>query len=99
MDITFVIVLNVRTPEGFSRFWEFDVGADHEAVEALYASLEGREPEGDEGFLHLDMVEMRHGLPFNVHVLNCSAAELARNVYKVTMQFFRWKNLDQHMPE
>ena len=99
MEKTFLIVLNMRTADGFSKFGQFDVGMDRKAVEELYGSLEGKEPEGDEGFLHLDLMEIRKGLPVNLRVLSCSAAELSRNVYMITKEIFRWKNLNEVMPE
>jgi hypothetical protein len=89
----FFIVLNVRTAGGFVRFGEFDLGDDQEAVEALYSSLEGREAEDESAFLHLDLVEMRRGLPLSLRVLSCSAAELGRNVCAITRQVFQSKNL------
>ncbi|HVW60964.1 MAG TPA: hypothetical protein VHC48_13035 [Puia sp.] len=94
-----MIVLNMRTAEGFVRFGQFELGMDRASVEALYETLEGQEPEGEEGFLHIDLVEMRQGLPVSLRVLSCSAAELARNVCAITRQVFRWKNLDESMPE
>ncbi len=99
MESTFLIVLNMRTADGYVRFGEFDLGMNREVVEALYASLEGLEPEGEEGVLHLDLVEIRLGLPVSLRVLNCSLAELGRNVCAITREIFRCKNLDEAMPE
>jgi hypothetical protein len=84
----------MRTVEGFVRFGQFELGSDRESVESLYQMLEGREPEGDEGILHIDLVEMREGLPVSLRVLTCSAAELGRNVCTITREIFRWKNLE-----
>lgn len=98
MKSKFLIVFNVRTAEGFVRFGAFELGVDRASMEELYKTLEGREPEGEEGFLHLDLVEMRQGLPVSLHVLSCSAAELGRNVSAISRQVFRWKNLDEAMP-
>jgi hypothetical protein len=94
----FMMVLNMKTADGFVPFGQFELGTDREAVRALYQTLEGREPHGEEGFLHIDLVEMRRGLPMSLRVLECSAPELARNVLLITKQVFRWKNLDEAMP-
>jgi hypothetical protein len=79
--------MNMRTAGGYMRFAEFDLGMNREAVEALYASLEGCEPKGEEGILHLDLVEMRQGLPVSLRVLSCSLAEFGRNVCTITNRF------------
>lgn len=79
------------------RFGQFELGKDRSAVNALYASLEGREPEGEEGVLHLDLVEIDDGLPVNLRVLSCSGEELARNVLVITREIFRWRNLNGGM--
>ncbi|HWB91288.1 MAG TPA: hypothetical protein VG605_05530 [Puia sp.] len=99
MESRFVIVLNMRTAEGYVRFGQIELGMDRASVEALYETLEGREAEGEEGFLHMDLVEIRRGLPVSMRVLNCSAVELGRNVSAISRQVFRWKNLDEGMPE
>jgi hypothetical protein len=98
MRSIFSIVLNVRTEEGFVRFGEFELGSDRTLVEDLYKALEGREPQYGEGFLHIDLIEMRQGLPVSLHVLSCTAEELGRNVSLISRQVFRWKNLDVGMP-
>ena len=98
MKTEFLIVLNVRTADGFVRFGQFDLGTDREAVGALYETLAGVEPEWGEGFLHMDLVEMRNGLPVSLRVLSCTAEELKGNVGVLVRQVFRWKNLDEAMP-
>lgn len=99
MKSVFKIVLNMRTVEGFVRFGQFELGMDGALAEALYESLEGKDPAGEEGFLHIDLVEMRQGLPVSLRVLSCSATELGRNVCTITRHIFRWKNLDESMLE
>ena len=99
MESTFSIVLNLRTAKGFARFGQIELGTDKASVEAVYKTLEGREPEGDEGFLHIDLVETRNGLPVSLRVLVCTADELGRNVTLISRQVFRWKNLDLAIPD
>ena len=99
MESTFSIVLNLRTAKGFARFGQIELGTDRASVEMVYKTLEGKEPEGDEGFLHVDLVETRNGLPVSLRVLVCTAEELGRNVGAISRLVFRWKNLDVSMAD
>jgi hypothetical protein len=95
MKTEFYIVLNIRTAAGFERFGQFELGTDRRVAEALFAALEGREADNENEFLQLDLMEKLAGLPVSLHVLNCTAGELARNVKYIAREMFKWRNLEE----
>jgi hypothetical protein len=94
MTTTFLIEFNMKTAAGFERFARFDLGCDREFALRLFSTLDGHIPMGDDGVLHIDLVEKRQGLPVNMHVLSCSIAELSNNVKIITRELFKRINLE-----
>jgi hypothetical protein len=95
MTTTFYIELNMKTIGGFERFGCLDLGDNRGFAVSLFSGLEGRPAEGDEGVLHMDLVEKYRGLPVNMQVISCTIEELCRNVRTVTRELFRRINLDE----
>ena len=94
MTTAFFIEFNMKTAAGFERFACFDLGRDREFALRLFSTLAGHAPMGDDGVLHIDLVEKRQGLPVNILVLNCSVAELSNNVKIITRELFKRINLE-----
>ena len=94
METTFYIIFRLRTDKGFEAYGTFNLGNDRRAARRIFAQLEGREAAAETDILHLDLMEMSHGLPVNLQVLSCTAAELAANVKCITREMFKILNLE-----
>jgi hypothetical protein len=95
MTTTFYIELNMKTIGGFERFGRLELGNNRDFAVNLFSGLEGQPPKGDEGVLHMDLVEKYRGLPVNMQVISCTIEELCRNVRTITRELFRRINLDE----
>lgn len=95
MTTTFYIELNMKTGTGFERFGCMDLGDNREFAVNLFSGLEGRPAEGEEGVLHMDLVEKYRGLPVNMLVISCTIEELCRNVKTLTRELFKRINLHE----
>jgi len=95
MATTFYIELNMKTTAGFERFGCLELGNNRDFALTLFSGLEGRPAEGDEGVLHMDLVEKYRGLPVNMQVISCTMEELCRNVRNITRELFKRINLDE----
>jgi hypothetical protein len=95
MTTTFYIELNMKTTAGFERFGCVDLGDNRNFAIRLFSGLEGRPAEGEEGILHMDLVEKYRGLPVNMQVISCTIEELSRNVRAITRELFKRINLDE----
>ncbi|HUB61066.1 MAG TPA: hypothetical protein VL978_10210 [Puia sp.] len=95
MTTTFYIELNMKTIGGFERFGGLDLGDSRDFAVRLFSGLEGRPAKGDEGVLHMDLVEKYRGLPVNIQVISCTIEELCRNVRTITRELFKRINLDE----
>lgn len=95
MTTTFYIELNMKTTTGFERFGCVDLGDNRDFAESLFSGLEGKPANGDEGVLHMDLVEKYRGLPVNMLVISCTMEELCRNVKTLTRELFKRINLHE----
>lgn len=93
METTFFLELNMKTADGFERFGCFELGCNRKFALSLFEVLEGRPPEGDDGVLQMDLIETYRGLPIPIRIINCSMAELCRNVQTITRELFKRTNL------
>lgn len=94
MDSTFYIVLNMRTPAGFETYGRFELGGDRSFAGQLFSRLKGTTSIHDTDILHMDLMELKEGLPINVSVVSCTADEIAANCKLVTKEIFKRINLD-----
>lgn len=95
MKTTFYIELNMKTTAGFERYGCLDLGDNRDFAVRLFSGLEGRTARGDEGVIHMDLVEKYRGLPVNMQVISCTMEELCRNVRAITREIFKRINLDE----
>jgi len=91
---TFYIVLNMRTPSGFEAYGRFEVGSDRLFAEQLFGQLHGTASVNDTDILHVDLMELKDGLPVNIQVISCSVNEIAVNCKLITKELFKRINLD-----
>jgi len=93
MEDRFSLLFSLKTPAGFEVFGEFGIGDDRETADALFNSLQGKEPLNDLGLLHIDLMETDGALPAKVRTKCCRLEEVAANCKLVTREVFRQKNL------
>jgi len=91
---SFYIVLNMRTPSGFETYGRFEVGSDRLFAEELFAQLHGTASVNDTDILHVDLMELKDGLPVNIQVISCTVNEIAVNCKLITKELFKRINLD-----
>lgn len=95
MITTFYIELNMKTSAGFEQFGCLDLGDSRDFAVNLFSGFEGRPAEGEQGVLHMDLVEKYRGLPVNILVISCTMEELCRNMKTLTRELFKHINLHE----
>ena len=93
MRTVFYIICRLRTATGFEAFGRFNLGNDRTFADTLYLHLKGRRQASPTDVLQLDLMETRDGLPINLHVISCTAEELAANCKYITKEMFKLLNL------
>ena len=89
MESEFELLMSFRTPNGFKAFGQYFLGKDRFIAEAIFAGLKGREDLDDSAVLHLDLLEIREGLPAKVQMISCRLNELCENTQHITRELFR----------
>lgn len=89
MKTNFYIVMNMKTAGGFEAYGRYYIGHDRDFANDLFGQLKGSSILGKEDVLHLDLMETTNGLPLNIHVINCTLAELGENCKIITRELFK----------
>lgn len=84
----------MRTPSGFQDYGRFDLGDHRTFAYDLFSSLRGRTSVREDDILHMDLMELKEGLPVNIRVISCTADEMAANCKIVTKELFKHINLE-----
>jgi hypothetical protein len=84
----------MRTLAGFQPYGRFELGDDRTFAYDLFSMLRGRTSVRQEDILHIDLMELKDGLPVNIRVISCTADEMAANCKIITKELFRRINLD-----
>jgi len=93
MKTTFYVILNIKTIKGIESFGKLEIGNNHMVARRLFGMLKGRPVNSDEGFIHMDLMETKEGLPMNLEVLYCTLAELGENIQTITKEVFKCQTL------
>jgi hypothetical protein len=95
METSFCIVLNIRTVDGYGTYGRFLLGKDREFANDVFSKLKGEDMPDERSVLHIDMIEMKDGLPFNLKMLACTLDQLAQNIKIITREVFKAYNLKE----
>jgi len=95
MKTSFTIGVNMRTASGFECYGRFDIGCDRGFAYSLFDSLRGTDAVNETDMLHLDLIEMRNGLPVNLRVKGCTSMDIALNAKIITEAMFKLLNLGE----
>ncbi|PUZ26747.1 hypothetical protein GA0116948_102288 [Chitinophaga costaii] len=94
MKSTFYITLNMKTADNFETYGRFCIGNDQKAADNIFATLKGSEVIGEKDILHLELMEIKEGLPVNIRMINCTLEELSENCRIITKEIFKLLNLE-----
>lgn len=94
-ETTFNIVLNIKTADGFESYGKFFLGNDRDAAYAVFEKLIGSSEVTEKSVLTLELMEISHGLPVNVQLINCTLEQLAENCKIITKETFKLVNLKE----
>lgn len=89
METTFYILLHLKTMDGHENFGKFYMGSNKEVADAIFRQLKGNSNVTDQCGLHLEFMEMRDNLPYNIKMLSCTLDQLAENVRIITKETFK----------
>jgi len=95
MGDSFLIVMNIRTADGFESCGKFFIGNNRNAAESIFKRLKGSKKVSDKSILTFELMETSHGLPLNIQVISCSLDELAENCKIITKGIFKLLNLKE----
>ncbi len=93
MQTHYCITLNLKTSNGFETFGKFFIGHEKKTANAIFQKLKGTEKVNEQNILYVELCEMRHELPVNVHLITCTLEELADNCRTITREIFKLHNL------
>lgn len=89
METTFFILLHLKTAEGHENFGRFAIGNNRDIADGIFYQLRGNSNVTDRCGLHLEFIEMRDNLPYNIKLLSCTLDQLAENVKIITKETFK----------
>jgi len=76
----FFITLNIKTGDGLETFGKFLMGNDSKAAYSIFQKLKGNKKVTDKSILTLELMEISHGLPFNIQLMSCTLEEIGRKL-------------------
>jgi len=89
METTFYILLHLKTTDGHENFGRFFMGTDKITADSIFRQLKGNPDVTDTCGLHLEFMEMRDNLPYNIKLLSCTLDQLAENCKIITKETFK----------
>jgi len=89
MEITFHILLHLKTMDGHENFGKFCIGHDRETAEGIFHQLKGNSNVTDQCGLCIEFIEMHDNLPYDIRLLSCTLDQLAENVKIITKETFK----------
>jgi len=89
METTFYILLHLKTMDGHENFGKFFMGTDKIIADSIFRQLKGNSDVTDQCGLHLEFMEMRDNLPYNIKMLSCTLDQLAENCKIITKETFK----------
>jgi hypothetical protein len=89
METTFYILLHLKTVDGHENFGKFYMGNNKIAADNIFRQLKGNPDVTDQCGLHLEYMEMRDNLPFNIKLLSCTLDQLTENCKIITKEIFK----------
>lgn len=94
MKTSFYILLSIRTAAGYESYGKLFIGNNAGQAYSLFRRLEGTSHLTGRSILHLELVETRDGLPFNIEMIGCTLDELAANSRIIAKEVFKIFNME-----
>jgi hypothetical protein len=95
MESRYYILLNLKTPTGFTTYGQFALGDDRQLADELFNQLQGNRDVDHHTLLHIDMMETVNQLPQKIKTIGCTLDELAHNTKIIAREIFKLKNLEE----
>jgi hypothetical protein len=95
MESQFYVLLSLKTPAGFITYGQYELGNEQEAAYDLFDQLKGDDQIPEYSLLHIDLMEMKNGLPVKIKTISCTLDELSLNSKIIAKTVFRLNNLKE----
>jgi hypothetical protein len=89
METKYYIDLHIKTPKGFETYGTFQLGNDREKALDIFAQLNGTDEVAEKSILHMDLTEMRGGIPLPIQIRHCTIDDIAVNSRIITRHVFK----------
>lgn len=93
METTYFIAINMKVAEGMIELGRFFIGSDKSWATESFGRLEGG-PTVEQSILRLDLLEKHQDIDLVLNQLSCTLEELERNCKLITVDAFKYFNLE-----
>lgn len=89
VESLFYLLVTIKTINGHETFAKFFVGNNRERAHEIFNMLQASSEVSETALLHLEFMETKNNLPFNLDIKSCTLNQLAENCKIIIKEVFK----------